>query len=69
MSGSFSLLAEFFTHPVFVGAMIILLAGGSLTGIFSYINYRTNSDACYLLSFFSGILTLAVLFAFLIWCP
>lgn len=69
MSGAFSLLAEFLTHPVFVGAMIILLAGGSLTAIFGYINYRTDSDACYWLSFLFGILTLAVVSAFLMWCP
>ena len=67
--GSFSLLAEFLTHPVFVGAMTIVLTGGGLSAVLGYICCRTESDVCFGLAVAIGILTFILVAAFLAWCP
>lgn len=69
MSGSFSLLAEFLTHPVFVGAMTILGVGGALCAVSAYITHRTQGDLSFILAWVFGILTFAVVMAFLMWSP
>ena len=71
MSGSFSLLWEFLTHPVFVGSACIVLVGVLLSVLFGIILDNSVSEIAECIGtfglFISVVGSVVTLIAFLIW--